>query len=69
VYHLKFNLKSKKFNFHLKRNKGSDFKQYQDLMEKYSSCLYWAKEYPELPFEPLIDKYKNEIITLLGKHC
>lgn len=38
-------------------------------MMNYSTFVFWAKEYPELPFEPFIEKYKNEIITLIGKHC
>lgn len=38
-------------------------------MTMYSTYKQWAIEHPELLLDPVIDKYKNEIITLIGKHC
>ena len=73
MYHLKFNLKVKlitKLSAKVKNKKQK--KSFDEIWSKlimYSDYKRWATQHPELLLDPVIDKYKNEIITLIGKHC
>ena len=73
MYHLKFNLKVKFItNLSAKARNKKRNKSFDEVWRKmtiYSNFKTWAIQHPELLLDPVIDKYKNEIITLIGKHC